>query len=122
MLCLPYGNEAFRMNIILPHENRSIGEVVSSLDQDSWKNSLSRMFLQPVDVWLPRFETENYFGNLNSQIKALGLGSVFLPGNMDNLSEGNDVPVEFHANRPFIYFITEYSTGAILFAGQYAGE
>ena len=159
MLCLPYGNEAFRMNIILPQENRSIDEIVSSLDQDSWKSAVSRMLLQPVDVWLPRFETENYFGNLNSQIKALGLGRVFLPGNMDNLaegiaaeyiiqsthikvteegteaaavtgnvsytsnlSEGNAVPVEFHANRPFVYFITEYSTGAILFAGQYAGE
>lgn len=159
MLCLPYGNEAFRMNIILPHENKNMGEIVSSLDQDSWKISLSRMFLQPVDVWLPRFETENYYGNLNDQIKALGLGSVFLPGNMDdmaegiaaeyiiqsthikvteegteaaavtgnvsytsNMSEGNAVPVEFHANRPFVYFITEYSTGAILFAGQYAGE
>ena len=30
--------------------------------------------------------------------------------------------VEFHANRPFIYMITEHSTGAILFMGQYAGS
>ena len=30
--------------------------------------------------------------------------------------------VEVHANRPFIYMITEHSTGAILFMGQYAGS
>lgn len=30
--------------------------------------------------------------------------------------------VFFHANRPFVYFITQQSTGAILFMGQYAGE
>lgn len=30
--------------------------------------------------------------------------------------------VEFHANRPFIYMITEQSTGAILFMGQYTGS
>lgn len=30
--------------------------------------------------------------------------------------------VEFHANRPFAYMITERSTGAILFMGQYTGS
>ena len=30
--------------------------------------------------------------------------------------------VEFQANRPFIYMITEHSTGAILFMGQYTGS
>lgn len=30
--------------------------------------------------------------------------------------------VEFYANRPFIYMITEHSTGAILFMGQYTGS
>ena len=30
--------------------------------------------------------------------------------------------VEFHANRPFFYMITESSTGAILFMGQFTGS
>lgn len=29
---------------------------------------------------------------------------------------------EFHANRPFLYMITEISTGAIYFIGQYTGQ
>ena len=28
---------------------------------------------------------------------------------------------EFHANRPFLYVISEQSTGAIFFIGQYTG-
>lgn len=30
--------------------------------------------------------------------------------------------VEFHANRPFLYVISEKSTGAIFFIGQYMGD
>ena len=30
--------------------------------------------------------------------------------------------VDFHANRPFLYLITESSTGAILFAGKFTGK
>ena len=29
---------------------------------------------------------------------------------------------EFHADHPFIYAITEVSTGAIFFIGQYTGK
>lgn len=39
---------------------------------------------------------------------------------------GSDVTeprrVNFHANRPFLYVISEQSTGAILFIGQYCGD
>ena len=31
-------------------------------------------------------------------------------------------PVDFHADRPFLYLISESSTGAILFAGKYTGN
>ena len=30
-------------------------------------------------------------------------------------------PKRFHANRPFLYIISEQSTGAIFFIGQYTG-
>ena len=33
-----------------------------------------------------------------------------------------DFTAEFHADRPFIYAITEVSTGAIFFIGQYTGK
>ena len=44
---------------------------------------------------------------------------VFMPGsNIDKVVLGLDV----RADRPFIYAITEVSTGAILFMGQYTGK
>ena len=40
----------------------------------------------------------------------------------DALPGGEPKLYEFHADRPFIYIISERSTGAILFIGQYMGE
>ncbi len=37
-------------------------------------------------------------------------------------SAGPGDHIVFHADRPFLYLITESSTGAILFAGKYSGE
>ena len=37
-------------------------------------------------------------------------------------SAGPGMFVEFHADRPFLYLITESSTGAVLFAGRYGGR
>lgn len=33
-----------------------------------------------------------------------------------------ETPVIFHADKPFLYLITEKSTGAVLFAGRYSGK
>lgn len=42
---------------------------------------------------------------------------------MKNTSVGiPEPPVVFHADKPFLYIITEKSTGAILFAGRYSGK
>ena len=30
--------------------------------------------------------------------------------------------IDFHCNRPFVYFVQEASTGAIFFIGTYRGE
>jgi serpin B len=35
---------------------------------------------------------------------------------------GEPPVVEFHCDRPFLYVITEVSSGAIYFIGQYTGE
>lgn len=49
-----------------------------------------------------------------SEAAAVSIGGVLL----------TSIPpsVTFHANRPFLYLITERSTGAVLFAGKYSGD
>ena len=40
---------------------------------------------------------------------------------MDGALPGEGQPIEFSADRPFVYILSEKSTGAILFAGQFFG-
>ena len=39
-----------------------------------------------------------------------------------NTSVGGPSIVHFHANRPFLYVISERSSGAVFFIGQYYGD
>ena len=149
---LPYGNEAYRMTVILPREDKSIDEVLDLM------NSLNIEFPQwteEVDLTLPRIQTGTslplvdvmkelgmtraftmnaefpYFGN-----RDVFISNMFQKAAIDLDEEGTEAAavtvieyestgishhVTFHANRPFFYTISEQSTGAIFFVGQYTG-
>ena len=148
------------MTVLLPREGKSIREVLSTLDADTWLWDLQWMESAEVDVKLPRMDiTTNV--NLVETMKALGMPSAFDPYEADipnycNIPQciskmfqvakikmdeegteaaaitviettdsgihGTPKSYEFHADRPFLYIISERSTGAILFIGQYMGE
>ena len=150
---LPYGNGAYLMTIFLPREDKTIGDVLESLNGSNWQVGNYRC---DVDVKLPRFETEKKT-NLNQIMSDLGMPKAFTPDAefpyfcnvpvyIDNMFQvakikldekgteaaavtvigiaGSIMPklAEFHANRPFFYVISEQSTGAIFFIGQYMGD
>ena len=159
-LCLPYGNNAYRMTILLPKEGKTINDVLKNLTAESWQR-YQYMGDAIVDVKLPRFESKSDV-NLKPIMSALGMPRAFDPGladfsNFCNVptyidlmkqvaiiklnEEGTEaaavtvigmemsamVPsepqhVQFFANRPFLYVISEQSTGAIFFIGQYMGD
>jgi serpin B len=158
-LALPYGDQAYRMTILLPRKGKTIDDVADKLDAVAWKR-LQWLTMEQVDVKLPRFENETDL-NLVDIMKAMGMTTAFDPSladipnfcntpqyisNMfqsakikldeegteaaavtvvetsDTAIPGEPIIYEFHANRPFIYFISEQSTGAIFFIGQYTGE
>ena len=49
--------------------------------------------------------------------------AVSSAGVYKNTSVGNEAPpVIFHADHPFVYIISEQSSGAVLFAGKYGGK
>ena len=153
-VCLPYGNEAYRMTVILPREDKSIDEV---LDQMNSLNIEFPQWTEDVDLKLPRIQTGTslplvdimkelgmvqafdeetaefpYFGN-----RLVYISNMFQKAVIDLDEEGTEaaavtvieatdaisIPryVTFHANRPFFYTISEQSTGAIFFVGQYTG-
>ena len=70
---LPYGNEAYRMTVILPRENKNIDEVLSQM------NTLNIEFpywTNEVDLKLPRIQTNTNI-NLVNIMKALGMTRAF---------------------------------------------
>ena len=150
---LPYGNGAYQMTVFLPREDKTVGEVLETLNGSNWQfDSLPT----EVDLKLPRFETDTY-QPLVKEMSELGMPTAFTlladfpwfcntPVYISNMfqvakikldEEGTEAaavtviqidstaepeePKRFHANRPFLYIISEQSTGAIFFIGQYTG-
>lgn len=161
-LCLPYGNNAYRMTILLPKEGKTISDVLKNLTAVTWQR-YQWMGSAIVDVKLPRFESDTDL-NLIPIMSALGMPRAFIDGLADFSNFCDNVPstyidlmkqvakikvseegteaaavtvigiteksmgpsepqhVQFFANRPFLYVISEQSTGAIFFIGQYMGD
>ena len=60
MLCLPYGNRAFSMNVLLPHKGKTIDDVIQSLStQKLEQQRVHEMTTCNVDILIPRFTTES---------------------------------------------------------------
>ena len=150
---LPYGNGAYQMTVFLPREDKTVSEVLETLNGSNWQFKGS---WEVVDLKLPRFETDTY-QPLVDTMKDLGMPSAFslaaefpwfcnTPVYISDMfqmakikldEEGTEAaavtvieltksampeePKRFHANRPFLYIISEQSTGAIFFIGQYTG-
>ena len=157
MVCLPYGNGAFSMTVLLPKKGHTVSDVAAMLDKDGVPYGRETI----VDLWLPRFETK-YHILLNDILCDMGMPGAFNPMTANFLAmskkpshidfvqqdavikvdeEGSEaaavtvigmkftsaVPQEpkravFHADHPFLYLITEASTGSILFAGEFTGK
>lgn len=157
---LPYGNGAYCMTVLLPHEDKSIEDVLNSLNSKSWTDNNRQMQEYIVDLKLPRFETTTDM-ELNEIMEKLGVVKAFSEeaefdefcnintkiGLMKQVAkikldeEGTEAAavtvigpmktsaaprrperVDFHADRTFLYVITEQSTGAIFFIGNYTGK
>ena len=160
VLVLPYGNQSYQMNIILPHEGKTIEEVLNQIDGKNWKNDFIDLETFNVDLKLPKFEIDTDI-ELNDIMAELGMPRAFdmflaefpnfcdypvyislmkqvakiktdeegteaaaitVIGVKDYATPEEPEKVKFYADRPFIYVISEHSTGTIFFIGQYTGK
>jgi len=157
---LPYGNDAFAMNILLPKEGVDIEKVLGSLDGQTWGAITGAMHTQVAHVTLsmPRFSLKENTYELNDVLGKMGMPRAFtstaqfgalsdFPLFVDKViqksyidvneegteasavtiiamtgSSGAPLPppeyVTVVVDRPFLFAITERSTGAILFIGK----
>ena len=164
MLCLPYGNGSYSMYVLLPHEGKTVGDIIQSLSaQQLAQQRTKEMTIQNVDIEMPRFTTESKT-HLEQVLSSMGMPLAFhyLAAQFSKMIEdeelwvsmmmqkakievnekgtkasavtiskgltkslmGDNRPsyVEFHATRPFVYYIIDNSTGTIYFMGTYFGE
>ncbi len=74
---IPYGNEAFSFQIILPNEGVTLDDCLDELNGDTWstlqKQTLKTTF---VNVKLPKFKMESN-EDITAAIKALGIKKCF---------------------------------------------
>ena len=164
MLRLPYGNGSYSMYVLLPHEGKTVGDIIQSLSaQQLEQQRTQEMTIQNVDIEMPRFTTESKT-HLEQVLSSMGMPLAFhyLAAQFSKMIEdeelwvsmmmqkakievnekgtkasavtiskgltkslmGDNRPsyVEFHATRPFVYYIIDNSTGTIYFMGTYFGE
>lgn len=89
-LNLPYGNGAYCMTVMLPHEGKTTDDILSQLNGQSWNDNLHQMYTHIVDVKLPRFETNTNL-NLVEIMSRLGMPTAFAP-NQAQFDEFCNVP------------------------------
>lgn len=136
MVSLPFGNKNFYINLILPNEEISVGEIIESLDEIKWNELIANSKDAQIDIRIPKLKISykanfaDYINNVkidNTTAKSSDLTTIFanqitnIEINEDDMSSSAvsrvNMPLQFNFNKPFIFLITENQTGAIMFAG-----
>ena len=76
MLCLPYGNKAYSMVVLLPNEGKTTGDIIRNLSAQKLKEWQSQMRTEEVDVLMPRFTTESET-HLEDILSSMGMPRAF---------------------------------------------
>lgn len=75
-ISLPYGNEQFYMSIILPNEDKSVQDVISTLNAATISNLVAIARPSDLPLVLPKFKME-YEKELNESLEMLGIKDAF---------------------------------------------
>ena len=75
-LKMPYGNGAFSMIVLLPQDDRTVDDVITNLNNESWSNAM-RMNSYEVNLRLPRFSAECSYEMEKSILPAMGMAIPF---------------------------------------------
>jgi len=75
-LDMPYGNKAFSMTVILPNYQKTTAGILNELTVDKWNATLQNLTNQEVEIYLPRFKSENKF-ELKPVLQKMGMNLAF---------------------------------------------
>jgi serpin B len=100
---LPYGGGAFSMTILLPGPGRSVDDLISSLDAETWDGWIAGLG-EPSQgmLALPRFTIE-YEAGLVQALTALGMGVAFRGGaDFSRMIDGGGVSLSRVLQKTFV--------------------
>jgi serpin B len=99
---LPYGDSAFSMVVMLPHEGVSTTDLVEEMNAEHWNTWFSSSYLSGVIVQLPRFKY-GFKSLLNKPLVNLGLGVAFGGGaDFSNITPMADLYISRVIHQTFI--------------------
>ena len=104
---LPYGGQAFVMNVVRPPAGTTLAELIARLDVETWSewtDAIGDYGSRPVE--LPKLELE-YEDTLNAALTAMGMGPAFDPDRADftrltPAAETNHVWIDFVKQNTFL--------------------
>ncbi len=80
-LRLPYGNEAFQMVVLLPHNGKTVTDMLTEINPETW-NSLQYRTCK-VNLKLPRFKAECSYNMEQTILPSMGMQKAFDPYQAD---------------------------------------
>lgn len=91
---LPYGNGAYMMHVVLPHEGIELADVVGNLTVE---DLLSDRGKTPAGVRLPRFDLGSSH-EMKDVVAAMGAKSVFHDADLSKMLDGGEAVGSIHHN------------------------
>lgn len=102
---MPYGNNAFSMIVMLPHEGKTIKDAISLLNNDSWNNALSGMYPAKVNVHFPKFKSECEYNLHQGILQQMGMKLAFQSGGIADfrgINKSRDLYISEVKHKTFI--------------------
>lgn len=76
MLCLPYGNQAYRMMVLLPNKHTTMNDAIKQLDYQMYQSLYEKLNNMNINVELPKFK-QKYRKTLVDDMKTMGIRHAF---------------------------------------------
>jgi serpin B len=109
---LPYGDSAFSMVVLLPHEGSDVDELAGKLDASLWSSVMDQSMVMGVHVHLPKFKYE-FKSLLNDHLKNLGLGIAFsFSADFSGITPPGDIYISRVIHQTFIDVMEEGTEAA----------
>jgi serpin B len=89
---LPYGNGAFSMMVILPAWNKTLDELIATLDGDTYGKIVAGLSDRTWPVSMPRWKQECEF-RLVDAMQNLGIERIFQSGNLSGIADDSRLAV-----------------------------